>query len=188
MGIINRFLLFFYGLAVGVLSLCVAAACLKFLPEHIWANELRYVVGQQEALMAALTFLVLSLYFVSYSFFFGTSAPPPDKDFVLVKSGTGDVRILMEAVCNLVEREARAVAFVRDVKAQVKAMPKEDGNPFRVGIRLVLLSGANVPHVSGEVASRVKTQLRQSMDLLDVPVEVTISDISNAPVEKRRVV
>lgn len=188
MGIINRFLLFFYGLAVGVLSLCTAVACLKFLPEHIWLNELKYVAGQQEALMAALTFLVLSLYFVAYSFFFGTSASSSDKEVVLVKSGTGDVKVLVEAVCNLVEREAQAVASVRDVKARVQAMPKEAGNPFRISIRLVLLSGANVPHVSGEVISRVRTQLRQTMDLLDVPVEVTISDISNAPVEKRRVV
>ena len=189
MGIINRFLLFFYGLAVGLLSVVLIAACTKLLPEHVWGNELKYLLAQQEAVWTATAFLVMSFYFVVYSFFFGPAGRQEEsssRDVVLVKGNNGDVRVSLDAVCNVVEREARAVALVRDVKVHAAARGGE--NPLGIDVQLVLLSGANVASVSGAVVANIKERLRQALDFPDVPVKVLVADISNAPVEKRRVV
>ena len=187
MGIINRFLLFFYVLAIGILSLGVAAACLKILPEHIWLNELQYAFLQQEAMTAAAVIAAMSLYFAGYCLFSGSSSEAAaPSDSIVVKNETGEVRVSVDAVRNIVEREARVVRSVRDVKVRVKPSGTPGENPLQVEVRLVLLSGANVPQVSDEVIRNIKTQLRQSMDFPDVPVKVTVSDVSNAPVENRR--
>ena len=189
MGIINRFLLGIYGAAVGVLSLSVAAVCLKILPEHVWLNELRYALLQQEALTAAGVFALLSVYFVAYSLFSRHSSAPAPKEVVVVKGEEGEVGIAVEAVRNLAEREAQAVTSVRDVKVQVRTSAKSGENPLRLEVRLVLLAGANVPRVSDAVIASIKKGIRQTMDFPDVPVSVTVSDISNAPVENgKRVV
>ena len=182
MGIINRFLLFFYGLAIGVLSLGIAAACLGLLPEHNWINELRFASRQQETLTVAAVFAAVSFYFVCYSYFFGTSQAAPDpKEIIVVKGRTGDVRVAVDAVRNLAEREAGSVASVRDVKVRVQPLSKTEGNPLKLDVRLVLLSGANVPQVSDQVIGNIKGGLRQAMDFPDVPVSVTVEGISNAP-------
>ena len=163
MGIINRFLLFFYALAIGVLAIGALAACLKALPERIWSNELSYAFMQQECLTAAAVFLALSLYFVGYCFFSGKSSD---------SAASG-------------EREAQAVPSVRDAKVRIRTASSEDC-PFRVEAHLILLMGANVPQVSHAVTENIKAQIRHTMDFSDVPVTVTVSDISNAPVEKRK--
>lgn len=187
MGIINRFFLFFYALAIGILSLGVAAACLKILPEHIWVNEFRYAILQQETLTAAVVFALLSLYFFGYCLFSGNrSTDSPSAEVIVVKNGTGNVKVSADAVRGLVEREAHAIRSVRDVKARVKPSSASGENPMQVDVHLVLLSDANVPRVSDEVIGNVKAQLRKTMDFPDVPVNVTVSDISNAPVEKKR--
>lgn len=189
MGIINRFLLFLYGLGVGLLSLGVAAACLKLLPEHVWVNEMKYGLQQQETLAAVGVFLVLSIYFVLYCFFSSSDKKPStEKEVILLKGADGEIKVAADAVRNVVEREAMAATFVRDAKARVVPMGKEEGTPLRLEVQLVLLSGANVPKVSNEVTSNVKTHLRQTMDIPDVPLEVSVSEITNAPVEKKRVV
>ena len=190
MGIINRFLLFFYGLAIGMLSLGVASACLGVLPEHSWINELRYVSRQQETLAVTAVFGAVSFYFVCYSYFFGSSSKAPaPKEIIVVNSGAGDVRITVDAVRNLAEREARSVASVRDVKVRVESQAKPEGDPVKLDVRLVLLSGANVPQVSGQVIGNIKEGLRRAMDFPDVPVSVTVEDISNAPIgDGKRVV
>ena len=186
MGIINRFLLFFYALAIGVLAIGALAACLKALPERIWSNELSYAFMQQECLTAAAVFLALSLYFVGYCFFSGKSSDSAASgEVIVVKGGAGDVRVSVDAVRNLAEREARAVPSVRDAKVRIRTASSEDC-PFRVEAHLILLMGANVPQVSHAVTENIKAQIRHTMDFSDVPVTVTVSDISNAPGEKRK--
>ena len=70
MGIINRFLLFLYALAVACLSLGVVALALQIVPEPILLNEYRYLMGAQQWQLVAggvLVFL-LSIHLIGCSF------------------------------------------------------------------------------------------------------------------------
>ena len=110
------------------------------------------------------------------------------EDVVVVSNGKGIVNVSLAAVQRLVEREALAVAKVRAATAKVYQYSGEKTS-IRVDAQLVLLVGANVSEVSDQVIERIQDQLRAALGFLEVPVGVSVTDISNAPVEnKRRVV
>ncbi len=191
MGVFHRFLWFFYALFVGILSLGIVAACNHILPESVWMNELKFLLSRQEMLNAAIVLAAVSAYFVLYSLFSKGSSKKQvvsGEDVVVVSNGKGIVNVSLAAVQRLVEREALAVAKVRAATAKVYQYSGEKTS-IRVDAQLVLLVGANVSEVSDQVIERIQDQLRAALGFLEVPVGVSVTDISNAPVEnKRRVV
>ena len=94
MGIINRFLLFLYALAVACLSLGVVALALQIVPEPILLNEYRYLLGVQQWQLVAGGILVflLSIHLIGCSFS-GGSDKREGGEFLVLHGKVGDVGV-----------------------------------------------------------------------------------------------
>lgn len=191
MGIINRVLLFFYTIGIALLSLVVIALCLQLVPASYAWNEFLYVCGQWETVAIALVVFLISIQL------FGLSVSTAkkvryDKEAVIIHGEMGDVRVAVEAIRNLVEKTARAVQGVRDVKERVTAqVPK--GSPttdaaVHIELRIVIGKENNVTEISDEIQKRIGDNLQNIIGLKDYKVEIVVADISNAALAKQRVV
>lgn len=188
MGIINRLLLLVYALCVSVSVLFLAGVFLHLIPEGMWQNELRYAVARPESLAVLAVVFLLGVHLMVAALSSGGKKDRREAsgELVLSESGQGKVKVAVTAIRELSERSALAVTGVRDVKAKVEK--QKEGSPISIALQLVLIQGASAPDVSGQAAQAVRRELAAALKLPDVPVNVLVSDISNAPVEQKRVV
>ena len=127
----------------------------------------------------------LNLFFAAFS----RQAPKEHTsgEFVVVAGVSGDVRVSLAAVRELLEKLVRDVRGVRDAHVQVMAAKDvKAAHPLRVGLSLAIGQEANVSGVSEAAAARVRQQLADSLGFQDVPVAVDIAAISNVATEKKR--
>lgn len=189
MGIINRFFLFVFALFLALLSLCVLAACLQVVPEHYWLNELRFVLGRPETIATSAVVFFLSLHLVLLSFSRQSPKAVSHGELVMVESSAGQVGVALEAVRSLVDKLVRDVRGVRDARVKVRSLPKGEGEPLSVSMALIIGQETNVAEVSAAASAVVSSHLQKILGYSQVPVEVLITDITNAaPDGKHRVV
>jgi len=190
MGFLNRFFLVLSTLVMMAAALSLLAVCLRILPEHYWLNEVHYAISRPETIAVAVVILLvgLNLFFAAFS----RQAPKERSsgEFVVVASATGDVRVSLVAVRELLEKLVKDVRGVRDTRVQVMAArDAKAGHPLRVELSLAIGQEDNVSSVSEAAVARVHQQLADSLGFQDVPVNVDIIAISNvAQNRKRRVV
>jgi uncharacterized alkaline shock family protein YloU len=99
------------------------------------------------------------------------------------------VGVALDAVRGLVEKLVRDVRGVRDAKVKVRSWPKGEGEPLSVSLALIIGQETNVAEVSAAASRLVSGQLEKILGFSQVPVEVLITDITNAaPDRKHRVV
>ena len=125
MGIINRFLLFLYALAVACLSLGIAALALQIVPEPILLNEYRYLMGAQQWQLVAggvLVFL-LSIHLIGCSF-----------------SGGSDKR-----EGGVMGKEANAAAVSDDIRTEVRRAMQETMGVDEFSLDIVVEDISNAP-------------------------------------------
>jgi len=188
MGIINRFLLFVYTICMGIVSVIVAGICLNLIPEHIWLNEIRFAVARPEVLAVLAAVFLLSLYLLSVSV--STTAKQKEKtptDLLLVEGESGGVRVSVAAVQNMAERAVSTIRGVRE--AHVKVRPLKDGEKtVSLALQMVLTNGVSVPETGQHATEIIREELARTLNLAETKVDVSVSDISNAPVDRKRVV
>lgn len=191
MGILNRFFLLLASLVLLAASLAVLAVVLHLLPESFWYNQLMFAVARPETVAAAIVTLLISLHLFFVSFSRHSPKPATSKgEFLIVDGASGEVRVALPAISDLVEKLVAEVHGVRDVRVRTTASrdPKEE-RPLQIALSLAVGREINVGTVSSMVVGRVKQQLEQTMGLTDVPVMVDVTAITNAaPERKRRVV
>lgn len=189
MGIINRFFLFVFTVFMVMLSLGVLAVCLQIVPEHYWLNELRFALGRTETMAGAVVVLLVSLHLLLLSFSRHTPKAVSHGELVMVKSQAGEVGVALDAVRGLVDKLVRDVRGVRDAKVKVFSVKKEGEPPLSVSLSLIIGQECNVADVSAAASELVSSHLSKVLGYGQVPVEVTIADITNAsPDRKHRVV
>ena len=189
MGIINRFFLFVFALFLVLLSLGVLAVCLQIVPEHYWLNELRFALGRQETIVASAAAFFLSMHLVLLSLSRQAPKAVSQGELVMVESSAGQVGVALDAVRGLVDKLVRDVRGVRDAKVKVRSMPKGEGEPLSISLALIIGQETNVAEVSAAASRLVSGQLEKILGYSQVPVEVLITDITNAaPDRKHRVV
>lgn len=194
MGFLDRFFLALYALAVLLLSLGVAVLCTQLVPmELVWTNFI-YLCGRWETVAGAAVFFLLSLRFLKVSLSV-SKRPKLQKEAVIVRGEMGEVQVAVEAVRNMVDKTARSVRGVRDVKTEVTAafMPSKKGDvaaqqQVKIVVKIVIGQESNVTEVSNQVRTLVGNGLTNVVGLSDFDLEVRIDDISNASVQKQRVV
>jgi hypothetical protein len=188
MGIINRIFLFFYALTVSVLLGLVAMAAFQVVPENEWIVDLRYVFGRHEFFTGLGVLSIFSLYFILCALLVKRETEDElvaETDIVLLQGKEGEVKVSAEAVKKVVEKEAMSAHSVREATASVFKVKnkREDGLLFRLSLELTILIGAEVAAVSADVKSRVQRQLNRTLGISEVPMEIKIAEITNAPVE-----
>ncbi len=193
MGIINRLLLFLYTISFALLSLGLIVVCLQIVPaQYIW-NDFLYLSGRWETGAVAFVVFLWSIHLLSMSFV-SVKKVSYDKEAILVHGSMGDVRVSIAAIRNMVDKVTRRVSGVRDVKVQVTAersktkedLPEEAS--VRIKIRIVIGQESNVSKISDAIQDTVQSHLQEFIGLKNFSVNISVADISNAAIEKQRVV
>ncbi|MBR2216661.1 MAG: alkaline shock response membrane anchor protein AmaP [Selenomonadaceae bacterium] len=187
MGIINRFL----WLITAVMSLAVgavtAAVWLNLVPEPWWLNEWHYALTRSETIMVIALYFLLNLHLLACALSGSQKEEVAPKEFVILKGAYGETKVAAAAITAVIERVATSVMTVREAKAEIASDAKNEAVPIRVLLKLTVLTEANVEDISRQVMEAVQAQLKQNLGMDKVPVAITVTGISNAPVEKRRV-
>lgn len=191
MGIINRVLLFFYTIGIALLSLGVVVLCLQIVPANYVWNEFLYLCGRWETAAVAFLIFVISIQLFGLSFAGTAKKVRHDKEALIIHGEMGDVRVAVEAVKNLVDKTARCVHGVRDVKARVTAeVPKSSPTAtatVQIELRLVIGQENNVAKISDEIQKQVTRHLQDFIGLQDFGLKIVVDDISKAAPTKQRV-
>lgn len=188
MGVINRFFLFIYALAVGVLLAVAATVAFHFVPESVWINDLRVALARHEFFMGLGVFSLFSLYFILYALLVKqhTSDQISEDEVVLAQGKDGNIRVARDAVQNLAEKEAAEAHAVRSVRAEMFRQNKSDASPFRLELSVIMLVGADVATVTKDVTERIRRRFAKTFGISEVPISVTVTEITNAPVENQK--
>lgn len=193
MGIIDRILLLLHALALAFLSLVALALCAQHVSfNFVWTNFL-YLTGRWETAASFAVLLLISLRLLRVSLSFGKSRRDKSlAEAVVVHGNIGDVQVTVSAIRDLVERTARSVRGVRDVKLDVIAPRPAGANapdaPINVRIKIVVGQEVRVTEITDQVRDLVKRTLTDIVGLGAVAIDVMIDGISNTNVQKQRVV
>jgi len=188
MGIIKRFFVFIYALAVGLLLALVATVAFHLVPESVWVSDLRAAMTDEKFFMGLGVLSLFSLYFILYALLVKPSREDPalEDEVVLVQGKEGHIKVAKDALKNLAEKEAALAYAVRDVRVDVIKSKKGDKAPFALEAGIIMLVGADISAVSKDVSDRIRRQFAKTIGITDVPIEVTINEITNAPVENQK--
>lgn len=188
--IIDRIMLAMYTLAMTIVSLGVIVLTLRFFPEDIvWTNLIFLLSRWETGAVAALLMLIsLRLFKVSFS-----SSNLQSSDEAIVIHGTlGDVRVAISAIKTLVDKVARSIKGVRDVKINVIAKNNKQENledtAVKIKIKIVVGPESNVTEISDQMQQLVKDKLKNTVGIDNSEIDVLVENISNANVQKQRVV
>lgn len=187
MGILSRLLLFLYVLVVIAALVVAAGVCLHYIPTQVWQNEIQALISRQETLAVIVIMAVASLCLLSVVFSGKKSVKILNTDVELQKDATGEVKITIEALTGVVERAALTVTGVRQVSAKVY---RQEGNvPLKVQLEIILSQGYTAQIVGEKVNQAVNDALMTTAQISDVPVELRVTEVTHAIIERdRRVV
>lgn len=184
MGILSRLLLFLYVLTVIATLIAVAGVCLNFIPANVWQNELNAIIKRPETLAVIGIMFLASLCLLSVVFSGKKSVQLSDSDVELQKDETGEVRITITALTEIVERAALFVTGVREVSAKVY---KQSGKvPLQVRLDLILSQGYTAQKVGEQVNKAVNEALMTAAQISGVPVEINVTEVTHAVIERER--
>lgn len=183
MGIISRLLLLLYVLAVMIALFVGAGVYLHLIPSQIWQNELKVILGRPETL-AVIAVMILASFCLLNLVFSRKKIQEFSGDIELKKGQRGEVRVTVAAVSDVVERAALSVAGVREVKSSVR---KQNGEvPIKVELSIVLGQGYAASEVSAETTDEVNRALVEALQVSDVPIEITVTEVNHAIAERER--
>lgn len=184
MGIIRRLILLFYVLAVLAVLVVCAGVCLNFIPTQLWQNELNFIIAREETLAALAVMLLASLILLTGVFARSGSKgiSAASGDIHLEPGRSGDVKVTVPAIVEVVERAAITVSGVRQATATVY---QQSGDmPIKIRLVIVLGQGFSAPRVSEAAVAVINDALGTALELQNVPVEVQVTEITHAITER----
>lgn len=192
MGFFNRVILFFYALAIAILSLGVIAVTMGVIPAHILQNEYQYAVSMQRELIAgaAIVFFV-SVHLLACSFSGKKKVrESTHSELLIVEGATGEVGVSLQALHHLIERVAATTAGVRDTKVKVTQRKDvkegKETTALHVSLCIVLGREADAAAVSDELRRDIGAELSHTVGIDRPEITIQVEDISNAPIAKKK--
>lgn len=178
MGIFDRIILSVYTLLLAFLSFGVVSISLRLISlDLVWTSMSR-IYGQWEAALIGAVFFLVSIRLLLAGL-----RTQRGRDAIVHHSDFGDVYITIDAVENLVEKTARHVRGVRNVKIKVECRD----NQLHVRVKAVISPDCNVPEVSKEIQKRVHDHIKNTVGLELADVKILVENISNDFKAKQRV-
>ena len=178
MRIVDRIILSLYTLLLTVLSVGVILLSLRFISLEQAASCLFYIYDQWQAALAGAIFLLVSIRLLLAGLRSRSSS-----DAIIHNNELGQVQISIAAVENLVEKAARHIKGVREVK--VKVFLRDNG--INIKLRTVISPECNVPEVAAQIQQKVYKHLQETVGVEAAQVEIKVDDISNDFKLKQRV-
>lgn len=188
MSIFDKILLALYSLCITAVSLVLIALPTGFVKQDFVINQILYVMSRWETCGVAAVFLLASLRFLKISLS-GSGKVSYDEAVVLCGE-SGQVRIAVSAVRELIEKTAQHEAGVNSAKAEVHVQAaKKDAMEtadVRIRIKLSVIPEAHVPTLGDKVQQKVKNVLNESVGMRVDDIVVFVDTISHE--QKKRVI
>lgn len=178
MGIIDRIMLSIYTFFLAFLSVVVILLSLRLIHLELAWTSLAYVYGQWEASLVGAVFFLVSIRLLLAGL-----RSRRVKNTIVHHNDMGDVHISLMAVENLVEKVARHIRGVRDIKVDV-SMAHEN---IIVRMKVKISPESHVPTVAAEIQNRVHEYVKNTVGIELADVQVMVETISNDFKTKQRV-
>lgn len=178
MGIFDRIILSIYTFLLAFLSLGVIVLSLRLIPLELVGTSLNYIYGQWEAGLVGAVFLL-----VSVRLLLAGLRSRRGRNTIVHRNEMGDVHISLDAVENLIERAARHVRGVRNVKVDAE----HTGSGLKVYLKAVISPESNVPTVTEEIQSRVHEYIKNTVGIELTDMRIYVHNISNDFKARQRV-
>lgn len=187
MGFISRLFLLLYVLVTGSVIVILACACLDVMPANFWQPSLKYLVAQPEMLAGLAVMFLMALFLLSKVFVSSHDEPDrleiADSEIILQKGMAGEVKVAIDAIQRIAERAALSVKGVRESEAMIL---KDKNDTLIVRLTIVLGQGYAAPSVSENTVNAINNEISIALQIPEVPVEITVKDITNAVAERRQ--
>ncbi len=188
MGIISRLFLLLYTLVTGSVVVILACACLDVMPSNFWEPSLKFLLAQPEMLVGLAVMFLLSLFLLSRVFVSTDEVEQDqltlaDDEIILQKGMSGEVKVAIDAIQRISERAALTVNGVRESQA---AIFKDKTGSIAIRLTIVLGHGYAAPVVSENASNAINSAIEAALLIPEVPVEVKVTDITNAIGERKQ--
>ena len=172
MGILSRFFLLLYVLAVGTAVVICAGVCLHLIPTNVWQERLRFIIAQKETLIVLAVMLMFSLGFLGE--IFSSKKDPRARGEITLKQGEpGEVKVSVEEI-------------LEGTTLNDEILKQKAETPISVNLKIVLSQGVSAPAVSEAAAKAVNNVIFTALQISNVPVDISVKDITNAVIERRQ--
>lgn len=174
MGLFDRAVLVLYTLSLLLLSLAgILVSTGWTIPIEILSSAAGTLDGRLAIGLPSAVFFIVSLRFL----YFGFRRPRPQA--IIHNTDLGEVRVALAAVENLVNRVARHVPGVREVKPSVGTT---EGRLW-IKTQIIIASDVGVPDVSSRLQHAIQAELREIIGVEVDSIRVAIDNFSD---ESRR--
>ncbi|MBP2649332.1 MAG: hypothetical protein H6Q74_157 [Firmicutes bacterium] len=180
MGIFDRIILTVYTIMLSFLSLGVIAISLRLIPLEWVGTSVYSAYGHWEASLIGAVFFLVSIRLLLA----GIRSRRSVKNTIVYHNEMGDVYVAINAVENLVERVARHVHGVRDVK--VFARHTSEG--LKITLKAAVSPETNIPSVTAEMQQKIFDNVKSTVGVELADMRVLVENISNDFKAKNRVV
>ena len=168
MGIIDRIVLSIYTFSLAIISglMILVAIAPEWLQVHIWLQD-ALLTGRGRVIIGLVggAFFAVSVRLILFAFTRQGGGQP-----VIYESAMGEVHISLGAVESLVNKTARSVKGVRDMKAVITHAP--DG--LHAHLTGTVSPDVSIPEVSEEIQSQVRQYVKRvvGVDMAEVRIEI----------------
>jgi len=178
MGIFDRIILTIYTFLVTLISIGVILISLRLVSLD-WAwTTLGFINQNWEVSLVGALFLL-----VSVRLLFAGVRSRRGKNRIIHHNEMGDVHISLDAVENLVEKAARNVRGIRNVK--VYASHSSAG--VKLYLKAVVSPESHVPTVTADVQERVRNYIKNTVGVELAEIQIFVNNISNDFKARQRV-
>ncbi|QJD82296.1 alkaline shock response membrane anchor protein AmaP [Cohnella herbarum] len=176
--VLDRLLLFFYSLAIGIVAVVAIAAASGGFSESWLKEVVSDFTGDVRAVQGSVIGVAVILLLISVRFLVvsvrrdSNSAPSINQ-----RTEHGDIRISVETVENLALKAASRTRGVKDLRARVRVSEAGLG----ILIRAFVDGEGSIPTMSEEMQRTVSQQIEEATGIPVAEVSVFIANVTQAP-------
>jgi len=180
MRIMDRILLAVYTVLIIILSIVAIAVSLHLIPlETMYA----YIQSVYDSLQIAIVVLIISLLFliISLELLLSGVRHKAPRGALLKADESGSVMLSISAIDSMVQRSARMIEGVRDIRSSVSV----DADGTKIMLSVQVEQDVNIPELTDNLQAQVKEYLEKYGGIKIKSLAVRIDSIS--PANRNRV-
>jgi uncharacterized alkaline shock family protein YloU len=177
MGIFGRIILSVYTLLLIFLSVGVIMMGFRLIPLELVGTSITYIYGQWEAGVVGIAFLFASIPLL------WAGLRRKGRKNIIHHNDMGDVYVSLDAVENLVEKAARHVRGVRNIKVSAE----HTSLGLKLYMKTIISPESFVPDVTAQVQERVNEYIKNTVGVELAEMRIFVENISNDFKARQRV-
>lgn len=176
MNLFQRLLIFIFTLLIIAVGFLLTLHSFRILPVFFLEELVVSAHGRYEVGVISILLLLLGLYLLQ------PLTVTPGKGEALIKEGSlGKLKVSLGAIEGLIKREVAATEGIKQVRARLKW--REDG--LEVSLRIHVLPGLELPHLTSQLQSSLRDHVQQLTGVKINGVQILVEEITpleaNAP-------